>query len=283
MPGPVSVTRISTMLSSPSAGAAVTVMTPAGGVWARALAEEVAQDLGEPVGVGDDAERRAGCPRRSMLPWTRLPSGRTTRSTTSSSVELAGLQAELAGLGEGELLEVVHEVLQRQRLLVDRVDDRRGRREQAVLQRLEVAADVGERRAQLVGHVVDHPPAQLLDALEAVGHGVEGAPELADLVARRDAGAAAEVPARHLPRDAGELLDRPQHPAGEQGGRGEGQDTGEEDGGQGAALDGAEELAALLGDGGGLAGEGEEGADRRAVGAGQDLLPGAGPRLGRPG
>ena len=81
-------------------------------------------------------------------------------------------------LGEREILKIVDEMCEVHRLVVQRGDSLRRRRRESVLHRLQLAADVRQRRAQFVSDVADHPFALLLVAVERGGHGVESVREL---------------------------------------------------------------------------------------------------------
>ena len=85
------------------------------------------------------------------------------------------LQPELSGLGQGEILQVVHQPVEEHRLFVKRGNDTLIRLHHAILNRLQVAPDVGKWSAQLVGHVGRHIAAQLFEPGQPVGHTVKGA------------------------------------------------------------------------------------------------------------
>jgi hypothetical protein len=98
-------------------------------------------------------------------------------------VDRLRVQPQRAGVGEGEVLQVVDDVLQVDGLFEQRVDQFVVEPADAVLGRFQPAADVAQRRAQLVRDVADHRLAGLLEPLAAGGHGVERGPEPGDLVA----------------------------------------------------------------------------------------------------
>ena len=69
------------------------------------------------------------------------------RDTANDGVEVHGfaMQCELPGIGGGEILEIGDEPLEEERLLMERPDGARIRIGQAILDRLEGAAQVGHR------------------------------------------------------------------------------------------------------------------------------------------
>jgi hypothetical protein len=88
-------------------------------------------------------------------------------------------------------------------------------RPHAVLERHELAPQHGERRAQLVRHVGDEAPAQLLVALERLREAVEVLAEPAELVARADRDPRAVVAGGEPVRRRGDTLQRLQEHARE--------------------------------------------------------------------
>ncbi len=121
------------------------------------VGEQVTQHLADPARIG--AHRRQV--RRQVGPQRDAGHGRARLGPRDRAGDDAGevcgrhLHRQLAGLGQRQLLEIVDQVAQQQRLLVERFDDGRRRCRDAVAQRLEVAAQVRQRRAQLVRHVAD--------------------------------------------------------------------------------------------------------------------------------
>jgi hypothetical protein len=110
-----------------------------------------------------------------------------------TQIDRDGVVGERAGLREGEILEIVHDPLLEQRLLVERGEQFGGRLDDTVPQGLQIAAQIGERGAQLVRDVTGEAALALLTRLEGVGHAVEGAAELRDLVPAQDGYAARQV------------------------------------------------------------------------------------------
>ena len=70
-----------------------------------------------------------------------------------SQVQWLAMQTQLTRLRERERLQVVHQLLQEQDLRVNQRQHLRRRLNDAVVDAFEVAADVSERRAQLVRDV----------------------------------------------------------------------------------------------------------------------------------
>ena len=91
-------------------------------------------------------------------------------------------EGELPGLGLRQLLQVGHQPAEEHGFLVEVVHQRVVGRQQPVASRLQVAAQVGQRGAQLVRDVGDHVAAQLLLLRQAAGHRVERVGQLPDLV-----------------------------------------------------------------------------------------------------
>jgi hypothetical protein len=113
----------------------------------------------------------------------------------------------------------------------------------AVLDRFQVATEVGQGRTELVGDVGDHRAAQALGAGQVAGHGVEGAGQLADLVFGDDGDALVEVAGVHAAHGGGQGVDRLEDALGDGQAQGEGGDAPDERTGGEGPLDGAEEAA----------------------------------------
>ena len=108
-----------------------------GGAVARGVRDEVVDDLAEPCRVGVDRD-----------PADRADLGITAddRRDRSAEVDAFELEAQRAGVGDREVLEVLDEALEVEHLLVDRGDVRGVGRREAVLDRPELASQVGQRR-----------------------------------------------------------------------------------------------------------------------------------------
>ena len=63
-----------------------------------------------------------------------------------------------------------------------RIDHFRRRVGHAVLERFQLAPNIGERRAQLVRDVVDHIAPDLFSARKTIGHRVKGVGQRSDLI-----------------------------------------------------------------------------------------------------
>ena len=166
---------------------------------------------------------RAGCPRpgaarrRWPPPSTARPSSSkctslerpwvfwTATSSCTSRSRRSGSRERRAPVAPGQLGQVAHDVGELLQLHQDVVDQHGavlGAQLVDPADHLEVGAQAGERRAQLVGgveHQLALGPARRLERLEQA---VEGAPEAAQLV-----GAARREPACHVGR-LGQVLDR---------------------------------------------------------------------------
>ena len=134
-----------------------------------------------------------------------------------------------------------------------------------VLEALDLAADVRQRRAELVGHVGDHPAAQHLPALEGSGERIESMRELADFVPRLDRDALRQVSALHLSRGAGQRLDGAEDPARESRHREQSESGAEQDARHEPAMDAPDELRLFAGGPLARKGSGQEHADRLAL------------------
>jgi len=130
------------------------------------------------------------------------------------------MQGQSTTLGQREVLQVVDELVEQHRLLVQRFDDFGPRFGHAIAHRLEIPAQVRQWRAQLVRDVGDHGPPQLFGARQPIGHRIERVCQLPDLVARLDRHTLAEIAALHAPGRRGQRADRPQDAACESHGQG---------------------------------------------------------------
>ena len=182
------------------------------------VGDQVAERLPHPDGVGVQPQRVLGPGAQFHLGGD--PVGR--RHLLEQFVAAHGLavQTQGAGVGGREVLEVVDDALEDERLLVQGGEQRRVGFDDAVPGDLQPAADVGERAAQFVGDVADHRLALGLKTLTAFGQVVEGGGEDAGLVPCRDGYPDVEF-GRLLGR-RGERPQGPYEPAGDQGGRGDG-------------------------------------------------------------
>jgi len=112
-----------------------------------------------------------------------------------------------------QLLQIVDQPAEQHGLLVQAVHERIIGIDQPVAGGFQVAAQVRQRRTQLVRHIADHVAAQLLLLREAAGHRVEGASQLPQLVLRFHRHTHIEVALRHAARSRSQILDRPQDAA----------------------------------------------------------------------
>ena len=102
-------------------------------------------------------------------------------------------------LAARQLVQLFHEARQPLDLLVDVAEHLRSWLDHAVGERLGEAAQAGERRAELVGHVLDQAAAEVLDALQRRRHPVEGLPPAAQLGVRRFGDPRRQVASRYRP------------------------------------------------------------------------------------
>ena len=125
------------------------------------------------------------------------------------------MQGELAGLGERQVLEIVHEPFEKARVFVERVDRVPVRGGQAVLQGLELGAHVRQGRPQLVRNVAHEVSSERFLPGDRVRHRVERPSELAQLVAGRDGHPNEAIALLHSPRGVRQRFDRAEEPPGE--------------------------------------------------------------------
>ena len=173
MPGPSSVAVTAT--SSPIARAPTTTVVPAG-VWVRALASRFAStwcSRESSPRTSNGSSGRSSCQTWSgPAAWASLTAWTTsgTRSTASSA---SGRPASSRASSSRSSTSVGHP----RRLGLDateRVDDVRRRRHARAAGELGVAADRGQRRAQLVARVGDELPHPRLARLPGGERGVDG-------------------------------------------------------------------------------------------------------------
>ena len=110
----------------------------------------------------------------------------------------------------GEAVDVVHEPTNAVRVALDLGERHVRVGDEAVAQRLDAAEHAGERAAELVRHVVDRRPPELVLVAEREGQPVDGVREARDLAPAAEPGR----PRLHLaraepPRDLGQPLERP--------------------------------------------------------------------------
>ena len=152
----------------------------------QGVRDEIGDDLQDPVAVADDDRLRLRAARA-----VELPAARSSRwapaalSHTVDQVDLLHVERELARLEMREVEQVADQALQaaglgehdleRRLLLVLALDD-------AVRDRLHVALDGGQRRAQLVRDAHQEVALVLARLLELARHVLEAQRELAELV-----------------------------------------------------------------------------------------------------
>ena len=147
------------------------------------------------------------------------------RADDRPDVERGQLEGELALLGAGDQRQVLQQTLQPAGGLLQYREGRSVDLDDAVGQPFVVGLDRRQRGAQFVGEVGQEPPAGVLGVLERVGHLVERVGQVGELVVGGGTGCAFLEPAvGERPGGAGELLDGPGDPGGQQPGDGGGGD-----------------------------------------------------------
>ena len=119
-------------------------------------------------------------------------------------------------VADRELVERAREPDEPVRLLAERGERLRGRRNDAVAQRLEVSDQVGERRAQLVSGVRDELGAKPFLLLQTRGHEVERRRERRDLARSGDGHAHVACSVGHAARRLGDAAERGGEPTREE-------------------------------------------------------------------
>ena len=133
------------------------------------------------------------------------------------------LHRQLAGVGQREGAQIVDQALELLGFVVHRLEAGRGRLEHAVAQRLDVAGDDGQRRAQVVGDVGGHLAAQLVGAGQVGAHLVEGLRQRAQLVGRTHRDLLLQLTSGHGLDGAGQVA----HGLGEGAGQDDAQEQGD--------------------------------------------------------
>ena len=154
------------------------------------VVHEVRDHLCEPVGIGADEHAGTGPGHRerdAVLLRVR-PEPVHGRGGDVGEIHLADRERELSRFEPGEIEQVAHEAFEAPRLGEDDVG--RGARvgSGAVGDRLRIAADRGERRAQVVGHRQQELLLEALRPFERRGHRVDRAGEVGELVVTRGNG-----------------------------------------------------------------------------------------------
>ena len=210
---------------------------PAGRCVAQGVGEQVAQHLPHPLpvhvhhpGVVVDVQDEP-----HALGGVRLPVGLRGGAGQVAGRLRGAVQVDPALLGPGDVVDVLDQPGEASELVGHELAGGLVPLRHPVLQRLAVDGEHRDRGAHLVGEVREHPPPELLGALQPLGHGVERGRHRVHL----DAGAESRDPgvvaaAGHAPRRLGERGEGPPEAAGEQPGHRRGADHG---GAQGHAQD----------------------------------------------
>ena len=172
---------------------------------AHCVADKVADDLQDAIAVADDHRQRAGLQGDLDVAFARLRAlPRHDLVQQDVEIDLIGLEAEALGLQPGEVEQVADEAVEAHRLGGDRgvgelllglvLED-------AVDERVDLAADGGQGRAQLVRDAHQELPLRVARLREPHGHVREGAVDHPDLVGapgieRHDLIAAGDGPGR---------------------------------------------------------------------------------------
>ena len=220
----------------------------AGGSMGDRVVEKDAQDLRDPFRV---RPRRGRFARLEHEAHVRLPGPRGDRAGRAPNGVVDGdlreVEPQPSGFGERQLLEILDQARKQHRLFMEGVEGGAIGGHEPVLKALDLAAEVRQRRAELVGDVGDHPAAQHLPALEGSGERIEGVRELADLVPRPDRDALRQVPALHPSRGASQRLDGAEDPAREGRHCEEGESGAKENARDEPAVDASDELRLFKG------------------------------------
>ena len=197
MPLPVSATIICTWAR---ARCTLSVICPPAGVWRKALPTRLVKTRSHPFGVYRDVGQR-------LLDLDgegdALLGGGVLVGGGDALDQLAGgdgpaVQAQFARVGQGQGMEVVHQVQEELRLAVEDGEALRGRLKHLIMQRFQVAGEHGQRRAEIMGDIGGHLAAQLGGPFQVGAHAVKLGGERPQLVA----GAHRHPPPQVARRDA---------------------------------------------------------------------------------
>jgi hypothetical protein len=141
--------------------------------------------------------------------------------------DLGGRQLRLPGVHAGEVEQVGGEGADPLCLVERRSQGRGVRLGDPVDEVLQHGAQGGQRGAQLVAHVRDQLAALAVHGGQVLGHPVEGAGQLSDLVARGGGDPARVVAAGHPSGGGGHVAQGRSHPHGQQLGHTQGQSHGD--------------------------------------------------------
>ena len=171
----------------------------------------------QPLGIGEDRQRlaRLGQLQLQALAGEAVAIAGGDPGQQRAEVELLLAVIEGAEVGEGELVEIVDQPAEVEDLAVQRADRRGGRLADPVLQRLDFAAQHGQRRAQLVGDVGDPLAPRRFVPFQGRGQQVEIPGQLPQLVAGGDRDAGRVVPGGEAMGGAGQGPQRPHQALGQ--------------------------------------------------------------------
>ena len=202
---------------------------PTGGTVPGRVVEQVGDQLVEPRRIGRGRQRgRRGA---DVVPHLATGHPRLGHGALQQRQDghLRGGQLSLAGVHPGEVEQVGGEGGEPLGLVERRPQGHGVRLRDAVDEVLEHGAQGGDRGAKLMAHVRHQLAAPAVDSGQLLGHPVEGAGQLAHLVARGRGDPAGVVAAGHPPGRRGHLAQGRGHPHGQQLGHAEGQGHGDRD------------------------------------------------------
>ena len=191
MPEPVSATCIRTCC--PAWVTRRDTLPPAG-VWRSALLRRLRKTWARRSASPSTGGASASVDSSSRTPEVSA-TGVNCAAAARQVVHVKGqlLQAELACIGEREIVQIVDKAGEKPRLVVQVRHLRHLQRVDAVEERLQVALNDGQGRTQLMRDVGDKVPPQGFGIGQAGCHVVESASQLAGFVARTDIDALRQI------------------------------------------------------------------------------------------
>ena len=190
----------------------------AGRRMSQGVVRQIAQRLLNPQPV-NVKRRQAGSDFGHQTHGARLGAGPERRRHPFHQVARRcrpHIQAQFPRLALRQQTQVINQPRQVAGLPVQRLQRGVIGRYQPILDGLNVALNVGQRRPQLVGYVRHQAAALALGVLQRFGHRVEGVPQLGDFIAAFHLYAARQIAAAQSAGGGGQAANRPQSAAGQQ-------------------------------------------------------------------
>ena len=226
-------------------------MAPPSGRVPHGVVDQVHDRLGDPVGIGHDGQRPIALDG-DLSVGTDDARGSADVVDQHAEVHLARLEAAAAGLQLGEQEEVGRQAREPIDLAAHRGQGccRNAGPTLAARQDVDVAAQDGQRRSELVGRVGGERPLRAEGRVDPIGHVVEGPSEPTDLVvASGKGGPRAHIAGCDPVRGAGDALEGPQPVPSHQPDRDAGDEEQDDRGGlQGRSNVGQRAVDAVQGD-----------------------------------